>query len=505
MVMGLSLASCSDWLDINPSDEIKEEYLFSSGQGYQTALNGIYRQMASFDLYGSNLSWGIIDAWGQEYSLYVAHDGGGGKAMKKISSLEFTDSELTPTTDGMWSAAWNAIANCNELIQQAETAAADTTIFYLGDFERKLILNEAIALRAMIHFDLLRIYAPAPVTNPGDKTFIPYIDYYPAYLSDNKTVSQCMEKIINDLKTAQEALYLLEGKRDVSNDPNSRFNRPGAGNKLFFSLRGFRMNYFAVTALLARVYLYAGMKAEAYEQAKALIDIESRKGYYKAVTSSYFGPKNIEAGNIKMYENIIFGLYSKKELVDWDAEINHGSDGNDEYNQSYLCWEDFMIDNYFGDEKEEDWRCLYQFESKQDGYYFRPLKYNKQQESSQYGPVNNTLIPMIRMSEVYYIAAEAIFDPADANKMNEAKNYLTIVKQGRGIRRPNLSEINTTEEFMDALINDARREFVGEGQTFFIYKRLNKIIPTAKYGGDDILPSNENFVLPKPASESNIK
>ena len=69
MVAGIALTSCSDWLDVNPSDEIKEEYLFQTGDGYQTALNGIYRKMATFNLYGSNLTWGIIDAWGQAYSM----------------------------------------------------------------------------------------------------------------------------------------------------------------------------------------------------------------------------------------------------------------------------------------------------------------------------------------------------------------------------------------------------------------------------------------------------
>ena len=47
----LTLSSCSDWLDLYPSDEIKEEYLFSSGDGFRTATNGIYRKMATFNLY----------------------------------------------------------------------------------------------------------------------------------------------------------------------------------------------------------------------------------------------------------------------------------------------------------------------------------------------------------------------------------------------------------------------------------------------------------------------
>ena len=72
----ISFSSCSDWLDVRPADEIKEEYLFETGNGYRTALNGIYRKLATFDLYGSNLSWGLIDGWGQVYDLDKAPDSG---------------------------------------------------------------------------------------------------------------------------------------------------------------------------------------------------------------------------------------------------------------------------------------------------------------------------------------------------------------------------------------------------------------------------------------------
>lgn len=80
--------------------------------------------------------------------------------MRKIASLEFKNTELVPVTDAMWNAAWNVVANCNELAQQA--AKADPSIFYGLDGERQMILGEAIGLRAFIQFDLLRIYAPSP-------------------------------------------------------------------------------------------------------------------------------------------------------------------------------------------------------------------------------------------------------------------------------------------------------------------------------------------------------
>ena len=173
----LTLSSCSDWLDLYPSDEIKEEYLFSSGNGFRTATNGIYRKMATFNLYGSNLTWGIMDAWAQSYYIDQAPSIGGGTAMRNMAALQFKNTELVLVTDAMWNAAWNVVANCNELAQQA--AKADPNLFSGLDGERQMILGEAIGLRAFIQFDLLRIYAPSPSSvgfGKDDRTFIPYVN-----------------------------------------------------------------------------------------------------------------------------------------------------------------------------------------------------------------------------------------------------------------------------------------------------------------------------------------
>ena len=84
-IVAMVFSSCSDWLDVRPSDEIKEEFLFETGNGYRTALNGIYRKLSTQDLYGQNLSWGIVDALGEVYDYDIVSDVGGGKAMKKVS------------------------------------------------------------------------------------------------------------------------------------------------------------------------------------------------------------------------------------------------------------------------------------------------------------------------------------------------------------------------------------------------------------------------------------
>lgn len=492
-LISIFMSSCNDWLDVRPSDEIKEEYLFETGNGYRTALNGIYRKLATFDLYGSNLSWGLIDAWGLVYNLTKASDSDGGKAMKKISDFAFKNSELTPTTDAMWDAAWNIIANCNNLAQQVENQ--DTLLFYGGARERDMIYAEAIALRAYMHFDLLRIYAPSLLMNPGERTYIPYVEKYPSYLSDRQTVSYCLQHVIDDLKKAQSILLLVD--KSVKFTIDNRFDSDHNNESRFLVYRGYRMNYYAVTAELARVYLYAQQHNEAYAEAKKIIDVVKSKKWFAASTSS----SNFKAGNMKMIDDIIFSLYST-DLTDWDQKINHSTDNPaNEYNEYYLCLGDEVVNEFFGSEKESDWRFTYQLEAKYYDTYYRTLKYNKQKEGAQYSSMNDEMIPMIRMSEVYYIAAEAIYkkDPT------LAKEYLSAVKKGRGISKVDYSGVESEEQFINMIVNDARREFVGEGQTFFMYKRLRKnLLGMDGYNLKEVEAKEENMVLPLPDSESNI-
>lgn len=484
--------SCSDWLNVSPSDQIKEEFLFETGNGYRAALNGIYRKMASSSVYGSNLKWGLIDAWGQVYDIDLAPGSSGGEAMKKLEILDFKNHLLTPTTDKMWNDAWNIVANCNELAQQAEKE--ENSLFYDGERERKMIWGEAIALRAYMQFDLLRIYAPSPAMNPGERTFIPYINEYPAYVSNRQTVAYCLEQIVKDLKMAQDILQTVDD--DVKWD--NRFLEATNDVKKFLETRGYRMNYYAVTAALARVYLYAGKFEEAYAQAKIVIE----KGAFEALTGNQ-AVTTLKKGNIKLVEDVIFALYSPRDQVDWDRLINHSSDRNEgaEGDEKFLGITKTMAEERYGDDMDTDWRLNYQMEERTSSANYRSVKYYQQSEIFSYAIDNNRLVPMIRMSEVYYIAAEAIYmQKLNGGKgdLKEAIGYLEKVKKGRGIT-VELDEVTTTD-FMNVLINDAQREFFGEGQTFFMFKRLLKSMK----GRVEVTANEKNMVLPLPDTENSI-
>ena len=61
------LALSCDWLNVTPSNAVDEDDLFKTGYGCRNALNGVYLKLGSTDLYGRNLSWGLLSSVAQEY------------------------------------------------------------------------------------------------------------------------------------------------------------------------------------------------------------------------------------------------------------------------------------------------------------------------------------------------------------------------------------------------------------------------------------------------------
>lgn len=95
---------------------------------------------------------------------------------------------------------------------------------------------------------------------------------------------------------------------------------------------------------------------------------------------------------------------------------------------------------------------------------------------------------------MYYIAAEATFDSNPA----EAWGYFNTVRKNRGIGTEITNE-SSGEEFKSELIKECRKEFFGEGQIFYMYKRLNRDI--VGHSGVTIPADNNIFVLPLPNDE----
>lgn len=80
------------------------------------------------------------------------------------------------------------------------------------------------------------------------------------------------------------------------------------------------------------------------------------------------------------------------------------------------------------------------------------------------------MIPGIRLSEMYYIAAESVY----ATDPGQAWEYFNTVRFHRGIGVV-LNE-NSGADFITELLKEYRKETYAEGQLYFNYKRLNQSI-----------------------------
>ena len=68
----------------------------------------------------------------------------------------YKEEHVKGIVDTMWSSNYNAIANCNYLLQNIEKKGS-----VMSERLRNVVEGEALALRAFLHFDLLRGYAPS--------------------------------------------------------------------------------------------------------------------------------------------------------------------------------------------------------------------------------------------------------------------------------------------------------------------------------------------------------
>ena len=471
----LLLASCNAWLDVSPSNEVDEKDLFASGSGYRTALNGVYKELSTPNLYGRELTWGLVDVLAQNYDR--SQLGGSSNKYYNASRYLYDNQSVEPVIQSIRSQAYYAIANCNALLEKVEKA--DNGIFAGGEYERSMIWGEALALRALMHFDVLRLFAPAPDADDG-KAYIPYVDKFPSTVNGYLTISGVLDRIGTDLLAAREKLTAVdcETGRYLMKKVHRFEGGMGTAEKVlnddqFYTLRGFRMNYTAATALLARVYSYAGKAAEASAMASEVIDFLDDAG-----NEVYdFTDKDTFEVNPKMYDDLIFAL-SNSHLVDYFKEWDEPSDGQMlvmDYEEYESILEDDGADNRWS-ESGGLW------ETNLGEYYAISKKY---MDVTTYPAQSRRIIPMIRLSEMYYIRAEylALTSP------EEGAAEVDVVSTARGCSPRTFTGISA-DDFREILMSDARKEFYGEGQLYFLYK---------KWG---IKPhSSANFVFPLPDNE----
>ena len=226
---------CSDWLDVKPSDRVAEEMAFSTVAGFRQALNGIYVEMNNESLYGASLTCEMVEILAQRYDVNQENT-----AAYAFSQYDYTSASVEAKLQSTWGTAYNLIANANLLIKNCEEHRE-----VLSDEYHDIIKGEALGLRAMLHFDLFRLFGPVYATDSTMEA-IPYYEEFSLEVAPSLNGELFMDNVISDLRAAESLLandpIIMNGVRgDISDD--------------FLSNRNFRLNYYAVQALLSRAYI----------------------------------------------------------------------------------------------------------------------------------------------------------------------------------------------------------------------------------------------------------
>ena len=107
---------------------------------------------------------------------------------------------------------------------------------------------------------------------------------------------------------------------------------------------------------------------------------------------------------------------------------------------------------------------------------------------------NNNRVPLLRMTEPFYIAAECLKD----SDPERAIELLNEVRANRNLSTNPLPETLTAEQINEEIYKEYRKEFLGEGQLFFYYKRLN----AANIRRATVPGSKAVYVLPIPSNDA---
>ena len=188
--------SCENWFDVNPKSQVKNDILFENENGYKTALFGIYTTMATPALYGQELTMSLLDVLAQYYTINDNYHN-----FYNASIYNYEASTVKSKFDAIWKTMYKTIMNCNNLLENME---GRQELFSGHNYE--LIRGETLGLRAYLHFDLLRMFAPS-FTVGANEAAIPYVDRVTRSPFPQLTNTAVAEKILQD---CEEALSLLK-------------------------------------------------------------------------------------------------------------------------------------------------------------------------------------------------------------------------------------------------------------------------------------------------------
>ena len=397
-------ASCEDQLELEPEQSLSSGEALGDIDGMLTALSGAYDLLQDLDYYGREY---IVMPEIEANLMYLTID----NSNRFVQSYNYQFVVSNGDFTALWNEGYDGILRANNIINNIDAIDGDQAL-------KDQIKGEALAIRALIHFDLVRFFGRQYTAgNPSSDLGVPIILEAAIEEPPRNTVEEVYNQVISDLNAAK-GLVVDAGILKFSPD--------------------------AVDALLARVALYRGDFSQADNLASSLIN----SGKYELSNDLFTMTSTGLTGFAPQ------GTPGEIFTLRMDPSEDRGSDNlGSIYNpQGYgdIRVATDLIDLYEDDDIRKS--MIYMHD---DGEMYHS-KYFEQDG------INGLSSPkLLRIAEMYLIRAESRLKNGDAAGAAEDLNAIRSV---RGASM--LSDVT-----MDDLLDERRRELALEGHTLFDYWR----------------------------------
>jgi starch-binding outer membrane protein, SusD/RagB family len=232
----LSLGSCDKKLDLEPRQSVDASIALETVEDLEAAVVGCYSIMGGGALYGTNMFMLADLQASEDYLTWVGTFQGQREVALKSMTPQNTEANRT------WIAAYAAINMANIVLSNLDIVEDDQA-------KRDQLEGEALFVRGILHFELVRYFALPWDATPGND--------HPGVVirtTETRTEEQAFERLP---RSTVAAVYT-----QVINDLTAAIQKLPSDN-------GTRADSYTAMAFLARVYLQQGE----YEQARDFADI----------------------------------------------------------------------------------------------------------------------------------------------------------------------------------------------------------------------------------------
>ena len=444
-ILAASLSSCvNDWLDVAPSDGTDADAALTSSSDLAAARTGMYAALKG----NSNL----VDYYGQQFFVYGdVHAGddyqynniGGSNRASFYYDMNYQTASEFSSSNVAWKSPYIVIGRANRIIAAAEGGALSDAAEAKATIDQ--YAAEAKVLRALAHFDLVRIYGKPYTEDQGASLGVPLVT---GVLESNakparSTVAEVYTQVVKDLTEA------------ISSNALATETEPGY------------VSVWGAKAILSRVYLNMGDYANALSVAEDIIKNRKKSGAALWTRDQYFKAWDASTPNESEF------LFRLNVAGTTDSNDLNGI-GNLQQREGYkeMVATKKFVDMLTSDPEDVRNKMFLPATAAKEVATYGTNKVYLNKLRGQGGNLRNvTIVPIIRLSEVYLTAAECAFRNNDKTK---AVEYLNDLVKNRTTTEASLATVDNIT--LERILIERRKELIGEGQRYFDALRNNETI-----------------------------